>query len=176
MERSVRFAVVCVGVSLLVSCQSVGAWYKQSTGPSYYSVGRASGLLSGMRRSPYVRRADSEETVTDSGEVAGNNVMSEANRQISILKNMVSTDEALEKLEVNKIKRKYFLQREAREEARVKPLSLSAPDSCVRIYIVQERLYSGKYFYLFICALHNKLMRRHVKITAKSSCVKASNC
>ncbi|XP_037546150.1 neuropeptide B [Nematolebias whitei] len=85
MERSVRFAVVCVGVSLLMSCQSVEAWYKQSTGPSYYSVGRASGLLSGIRRSPYVRSA---ETVTDSGEVAGNTVIPETNRQISILKNM----------------------------------------------------------------------------------------
>ncbi|XP_043856116.1 neuropeptide B [Dromiciops gliroides] len=34
------------------------AWYKQSAGPSYYSVGRASGLLSGIRRSPYARRSD----------------------------------------------------------------------------------------------------------------------
>uniref|UniRef100_A0A3P8T335 Neuropeptide B n=1 Tax=Amphiprion percula TaxID=161767 RepID=A0A3P8T335_AMPPE len=65
MERSVRFAVVCVGVSLLISCHPVEAWYKQSTGPSYYSVGRASGLLSGIRRSPYVRRAESEETLPD---------------------------------------------------------------------------------------------------------------
>uniref|UniRef100_A0ACB8EKN2 Uncharacterized protein n=1 Tax=Sphaerodactylus townsendi TaxID=933632 RepID=A0ACB8EKN2_9SAUR len=34
------------------------AWYKQAAGPSYYSVGRASGLLSGVRRSPYMRRSD----------------------------------------------------------------------------------------------------------------------
>ncbi|MED6289954.1 hypothetical protein ILYODFUR_013334 [Ilyodon furcidens] len=88
MERSVRFAVVCVGVSLLVSCQPVEAWYKQMTGPSYYSVGRASGLLSGIRRSPYVRRAESEETLMDSGEAAGSNVIPETNRQISVLKNM----------------------------------------------------------------------------------------
>uniref|UniRef100_A0A1A7YA99 Neuropeptide B n=1 Tax=Iconisemion striatum TaxID=60296 RepID=A0A1A7YA99_9TELE len=88
MERSARFTVVCVGVALLISCQSAEAWYKQSTGPSYYSVGRASGLLSGIRRSPYVRRAETEETVADSGEVAGNNVVSETNRQVSILKNM----------------------------------------------------------------------------------------
>ncbi|XP_072339756.1 LOW QUALITY PROTEIN: neuropeptide B [Scyliorhinus torazame] len=27
-------------------------------GPSYYSVGRASGLLSGIRRSPYTRRSE----------------------------------------------------------------------------------------------------------------------
>ena len=91
MERSVRFAVACVGVSLLISCYSVEAWYKQSTGPSYYSVGRASGLLSGIRRSPYVRRAESEDTLTDSGETAGNSVIPEVNREISILKNMVST-------------------------------------------------------------------------------------
>ncbi|KAM9314959.1 neuropeptide B [Pholidichthys leucotaenia] len=88
MERSVMFAVVCVGVSLLVSCHSVEAWYKQSTGPSYHSVGRASGLLSGIRRSPYSRRSESEETVTDSSETAGNNVVPESSRQISILKSM----------------------------------------------------------------------------------------
>lgn len=91
MERSVRFAVVCVGVSLLISCHSVEAWYKQSTGPSYYSVGRASGLLSGIRRSPYVRRSESEETLVDSGEAVGNNVIPDTNRQVSILKSMVST-------------------------------------------------------------------------------------
>ncbi|MEQ2295816.1 hypothetical protein AMECASPLE_018443 [Ameca splendens] len=88
MERSVRFAVVCVGVSLLVSCQPVEAWYKQMTGPSYYSVGRASGLLSGIRRSPYVRRAESDETLMDSGEAAESNAIPETNRQISVLKNM----------------------------------------------------------------------------------------
>lgn len=90
MDRSVRFAVVCVGVSLLISCHPIEAWYKQSTGPSYYSVGRASGLLSGIRRSPYVRRSDSEDTQIDSGEAAGN-VIPETNRQISILKSMVGT-------------------------------------------------------------------------------------
>lgn len=90
MEKSVRFAVVCVGVSLLISCHSVEAWYKQTTGPSYYSVGRASGLLSGIRRSPYVRRSDSEETLMESGETVGNNVIPDSSRQISILKSMVS--------------------------------------------------------------------------------------
>ncbi|XP_031608551.1 neuropeptide B [Oreochromis aureus] len=88
MEKSVRFAVVCVGVSLLISCYSVEAWYKQTTGPSYYSVGRASGLLSGIRRSPYVRRSDSEETLMESGETVGNNVIPDSSRQISILKSM----------------------------------------------------------------------------------------
>uniref|UniRef100_A0AAQ4PTH8 Neuropeptide B n=2 Tax=Gasterosteus aculeatus TaxID=69293 RepID=A0AAQ4PTH8_GASAC len=88
MERSVRFAVVCVGVSLLICCHPVEAWYKQSTGPSYYSVGRASGLLSGIRRSPYVRRSESEEALMESGETAGNNLLPETDKQISILKSM----------------------------------------------------------------------------------------
>ena len=89
MEKSLKFAVVCVGVSLLLSVQPVEAWYKQATGPSYYSVGRASGLLSGIRRSPYVRRSESEETLVDSGETAGNTGEPAGNRQISILKSMV---------------------------------------------------------------------------------------
>ncbi|KAM8880268.1 neuropeptide B isoform 1-T1 [Spinachia spinachia] len=91
MERSVRFAVVCVGVSLLISCHPAEAWYKQSTGPSYYSVGRASGLLSGIRRSPYVRRSESEEALMESGETAGNSLIPETDKQISILKSMVRT-------------------------------------------------------------------------------------
>ncbi|XP_077427397.1 neuropeptide B [Vanacampus margaritifer] len=87
MERSLRFALVCVGVSLLISCHSVQAWYKQSTGPTYYSVGRASGLLSGIRRSPYVRRSESQETM-DSGETVGANAAAETGRQVSLLKSM----------------------------------------------------------------------------------------
>lgn len=98
MERSIKFAVVCVGVSLLIYCHPVEAWYKQSTGPTYYSVGRASGLLSGIRRSPYVRRSESEETQIDSGETAGNNLIPESNRQISILKSMVSANRMLQTL------------------------------------------------------------------------------
>ncbi|CAL8330463.1 unnamed protein product [Lota lota] len=88
MERSLKFAVVCVGISLLISCQPIDAWYKQATGPSYYSVGRASGLLSGIRRSPYVRRSESEETMVDSGETASNNGIPNDSRQMSILKSM----------------------------------------------------------------------------------------
>ncbi|XP_061888460.1 neuropeptide B [Entelurus aequoreus] len=79
MEKSLSFAVVVVGASLLLSCQSTQAWYKQSTGPTYYSVGRASGLLSGIRRSPYVRRSESQDTSMD-GE--------DTSRQISLLKRM----------------------------------------------------------------------------------------
>ncbi|XP_053712245.1 neuropeptide B-like [Synchiropus splendidus] len=87
MERSL-IAALCVGLSLLISVQHADAWYKQSTGPSYYSVGRASGLLSGIRRSPYVRRSESAETVMDVGESASNSVLQDASRQISILKSM----------------------------------------------------------------------------------------
>lgn len=89
MERSVKFTVVCVAVSLLICGDQVEAWYKQSAGPSYYSVGRASGLLSGIRRSPYARRSESEETMLDSEDAPGNNVIPQ-DRQISILKSMVS--------------------------------------------------------------------------------------
>ncbi|KAK0152925.1 Neuropeptide B [Merluccius polli] len=92
MERSLRFAVVCVGVSLLLSVQPAEAWYKQAAGPSYYSVGRASGLLSGIRRSPYVRRAESAEdaAAADSGEAAaGNHVVPDDSRHFSsVLKSM----------------------------------------------------------------------------------------
>ncbi|XP_064423457.1 neuropeptide B [Latimeria chalumnae] len=86
MERSVKFALVCVAISLLISCQPSEAWYKQATGPSYYSVGRASGLLSGIRRSPYIRRSESE-TGTETGDTTGNNLVSEP-RQTAILKSM----------------------------------------------------------------------------------------
>ncbi|XP_061830135.1 neuropeptide B-like [Nerophis lumbriciformis] len=47
-------------LSALVVCSPTEAWYKQVAAPSYYSVGRASGLLSGIRRSPHVTRADTE--------------------------------------------------------------------------------------------------------------------
>ncbi|KAJ8362838.1 hypothetical protein SKAU_G00116690 [Synaphobranchus kaupii] len=88
MERSVRFALVFVAISMLISYHPTEAWYKQATGPSYYSVGRASGLLSGIRRSPYIRRSE-PESVLDSGESAANSVLPDlGNRQTSILKTM----------------------------------------------------------------------------------------
>lgn len=90
MDKSARFAVACVAVSLLLSCQPAEAWYKQSPGPTYYSVGRASGLLSGIRRSPFVRRSESEEAMLD-GEEAQGGAAPEASRQISLLKSMVSS-------------------------------------------------------------------------------------
>ncbi|KAI1886476.1 hypothetical protein AGOR_G00196140 [Albula goreensis] len=88
MERSVRFALVLVAISMLISYHPTEAWYKQATGPSYYSVGRASGLLSGIRRSPYIRRSE-PESVLDSGESAGNSVAPDlGSRQTAILKTM----------------------------------------------------------------------------------------
>ncbi|XP_077082241.1 neuropeptide B [Siphateles boraxobius] len=90
MEKSVRSVLVFVAVSILISSHPTDAWYKQSTGPSYYSVGRASGLLSGIRRSPYVRRSESESAL-DSGETPGvsNNAIPDlSSRQTPVLKNM----------------------------------------------------------------------------------------
>ncbi|KAK7136844.1 hypothetical protein R3I93_017031 [Phoxinus phoxinus] len=90
MEKSVRSVLVFVAVSILISSHPTDAWYKQSTGPSYYSVGRASGLLSGIRRSPYVRRSESESAL-DSGETPGvsNSAMPDlSSRQTPVLKNM----------------------------------------------------------------------------------------
>ncbi|XP_075880403.1 neuropeptide B-like [Nelusetta ayraudi] len=57
-------------VSALVARSPTEAWYKQVTGPSYYPVGRASGLLSGIRRWPYVRRVELEPK-DGGGESAG---------------------------------------------------------------------------------------------------------
>ncbi|XP_037649515.1 neuropeptide B-like [Sebastes umbrosus] len=86
MEISAKLLLPIVLVSLLVSCSPTDAWYKQVAGPSYYSVGRASGLLSGIRRSPYVRRAEVDPT--DSEEAATNNVFPEFTSQNFILKTM----------------------------------------------------------------------------------------
>ncbi|KAF3700149.1 Neuropeptide B Preproprotein L7 bPPL7 Neuropeptide B-29 [Channa argus] len=66
-----------VVISVLVASGPSEAWYKQVGGPSYYSVGRASGLLSGIRRSPHVRRAELD--ASDSGESAANGVLSDFN-------------------------------------------------------------------------------------------------
>ncbi|KAM9843779.1 neuropeptide B-like [Aulostomus maculatus] len=87
MEIFARLTLPIVVISMLVACSpGTDAWYKQVTGPSYYSVGRASGLLSGIRRSPYVRRAELEPS--DSGESVSNSVFSEITPQTFILKTM----------------------------------------------------------------------------------------
>lgn len=89
MEKSARTAVVFLAISMLIGCHPTEAWYKQSTGPSYYSVGRASGLLSGIRRSPYIRRSE-QESPLETIESTSNNITPELGyRQTPVLKNMV---------------------------------------------------------------------------------------
>ncbi|XP_035168516.1 neuropeptide B [Oxyura jamaicensis] len=57
-------AARCLGLALalLCLCRPTAPWYRQAAGPRHYSVGRASGLLSGLRRSPYIRRSDAAGT------------------------------------------------------------------------------------------------------------------
>lgn len=88
MEMSAKLIVPIVVISMLVARSPTEAWYKQVARPSYYSVGRASGLLSGIRRSPYVRRAELGQS--DSEESATNTLFSELTPQSFILKMMVS--------------------------------------------------------------------------------------
>ncbi|XP_072273633.1 neuropeptide W [Pyxicephalus adspersus] len=47
-----------LGSLLLVTPQPGALWYKHSASPRYHTVGRASGLLIGVRRSPYLWRRD----------------------------------------------------------------------------------------------------------------------
>ncbi|XP_067164655.1 neuropeptide B [Apteryx mantelli] len=56
--RAARWLGLALALALL--CRPAAPWYKQAAGPSYYSVGRASGLLSSLRRSPYIRRSDTD--------------------------------------------------------------------------------------------------------------------
>ncbi|XP_069558814.1 neuropeptide B-like [Brachyistius frenatus] len=86
MEMPTKLAFPIVVLSVLVACSPTLAWYKQVAGPSYYSVGRASGLLSGIRRSPYARREEPQPS--DSGESAANSVLSDLTPYNSILKTM----------------------------------------------------------------------------------------
>ncbi|XP_060946841.1 neuropeptide B-like [Limanda limanda] len=86
MEMPANLLLRLLLICALVSCSPTEAWYKQVAGPSYYSVGRASGLLSGIRRSPYVRSAELEPQ--DSGETAANRLFSELTSRNSILKTM----------------------------------------------------------------------------------------
>lgn len=93
MESSARSVLVLAAALVLVSCQPADAWYKQATGPSYYSVGRASGLLSGIRRSPHARRAESEtETAeTDTQPTSEQELHTLSQRLPPALRNMVNT-------------------------------------------------------------------------------------
>ncbi|KAJ4931952.1 neuropeptide B-like [Gymnodraco acuticeps] len=86
MEMHAKLVLPIVIISALVACSPTQAWYKQVAGPSYYSVGRASGLLSGIRRSPYTRRAELDSS--DSDELATNSVFPELTQNNFILKTM----------------------------------------------------------------------------------------
>lgn len=55
--RAARCLALAVAVALL--CRPAPPWYRQAAAPLSYPVGRASGLLSGLRL-PYSRRSDSE--------------------------------------------------------------------------------------------------------------------
>ncbi|OCT62662.1 hypothetical protein XELAEV_18043747mg [Xenopus laevis] len=88
-HSSLRFTLLCSALALLLSCQRTHAWYKQSTGPSYYSVGRASGLLSGIRRSPDIRRSEPENSM-ESTEIPEETYLSSlgVKKQGAVLKSM----------------------------------------------------------------------------------------
>ncbi|XP_078388115.1 neuropeptide B-like [Cetorhinus maximus] len=57
-------ATVIVGVFCLLSITPACGWYKQTSSPRYYAVGRASGLLQGIQRSEYTRRGGIKEGTT----------------------------------------------------------------------------------------------------------------
>ncbi|KAJ0041754.1 hypothetical protein NL108_007339 [Boleophthalmus pectinirostris] len=86
MEMSVKL-VCCITVFfVLLASSPTEGWYKQMAGgPSYYSVGRASGLLSGIRRSPYAKRGETQRT--DSAE-STTNLLSELTPRSFFLKTM----------------------------------------------------------------------------------------
>ncbi|XP_014806527.1 PREDICTED: neuropeptide B [Calidris pugnax] len=53
-----------LGLGLLLwLCRPAEPWYRPPAGPPQYSVGRASGLLSGLRRPPHTRRSHTDGTV-----------------------------------------------------------------------------------------------------------------
>ncbi|XP_008996156.3 neuropeptide B [Callithrix jacchus] len=56
MARPATLAAAALALCLLLAPPGL-AWYKSATGRNSYSVGRAAGLLSGFRRSPYARRS-----------------------------------------------------------------------------------------------------------------------
>lgn len=48
--------LLALALALLLLPLPAGAWYKHVASPRYHTVGRAAGLLMGLRRSPYVWR------------------------------------------------------------------------------------------------------------------------
>ncbi|XP_077173025.1 neuropeptide W [Paroedura picta] len=57
-------------LSLVLVLAPVGAWYKHVASPRYHTVGRASGLLMGVSRSPYLWRRELEEEPGQSSDTA----------------------------------------------------------------------------------------------------------
>uniref|UniRef100_A0A8D0KPQ0 Neuropeptide B n=1 Tax=Salvator merianae TaxID=96440 RepID=A0A8D0KPQ0_SALMN len=88
MKGAFTRLLLCLALAALLS-PPAEAWYKQPAGPSYYSVGRASGLLSGIRRSPYMRRSN-EDTSAESSPAASSLLMPEARQSLGALRNLVS--------------------------------------------------------------------------------------
>ncbi|KAK3552952.1 hypothetical protein QTP86_029638 [Hemibagrus guttatus] len=70
MGKSDERALLLLAICVFIVHTPAEAWYKQAAGPSYYSVGRASGLLSGIRRSA-IRRDETR----DRGGVTENNAI-----------------------------------------------------------------------------------------------------
>ncbi|XP_017280841.1 neuropeptide B [Kryptolebias marmoratus] len=85
MEVPSKLLIPAAVLLALLALGPTEAWYKQAAGPSYYSVGRASGLLSGIRRSPHVRRG---EPPSDSGEAEPAGGLSELISHNSVLKRL----------------------------------------------------------------------------------------
>ncbi|XP_076853521.1 neuropeptide B-like [Brachyhypopomus gauderio] len=86
MVKFDKRALVVLAVSVFAFYQAE-AWYKQAAGPSYYSVGRASGLLSGTRRSPN-RRAEPVTRERDESTETKNELTETSLRRIFALANM----------------------------------------------------------------------------------------
>ncbi|NXY25434.1 NPB protein, partial [Atrichornis clamosus] len=49
-----------LALALLVLCCAVEPWYLQAARPHHYSVGKASGLLSGLHHPPHTRRSNAD--------------------------------------------------------------------------------------------------------------------
>uniref|UniRef100_A0A8C4RBM4 Uncharacterized protein n=1 Tax=Eptatretus burgeri TaxID=7764 RepID=A0A8C4RBM4_EPTBU len=64
---SIPMLLCLLAMSLLSGGGS--AWFKPPAGPSYYSVGRAAGLLSGIRRAQSVRRLEESPNLDERAEL-----------------------------------------------------------------------------------------------------------
>ncbi|XP_033023830.1 neuropeptide W [Lacerta agilis] len=81
-RRPLWKALGFLGLILLVA--PAGAWYKHVASPRYHTVGRASGLLMGVRRSPYLWRRQAAEGSRDSLEAAPTLPVSRATQWLTL--------------------------------------------------------------------------------------------